>query len=592
MFAKVSERVMHRVRWVLICSWIVLIISLFFDPISAAWTDPQTGIMGDTQGDGIVGHAICVLFQGQCLPQLEVYPVGARIFWGMVIPLAIFIVMALGHETWRRICPLYFFSQIPRALGLDPRRSLTEDHWLVRNHLYFQFGLFFMGLTLRHLGINTYRPLLGLFLILTLGTASTVVFLYGGRSWCHYVCPFGMVQMVFTGPGGLLDSQAHKAPARSITQSMCRTMDDRGQAQSACVSCKSACLDIDSEKSYWQSLRQPGRKLVQYGYLGIVIGYFVYYWISAGNLNYYFSGAWSHEVFEWKSLISPGFYWNGQAIALPKWIAAPLTMATFVALSYWICDQAERYYRRVLNQRQGMIASDAIAELSTHRIFSLCSFLAFNLFFVYGGRPELLRFPLWIQFLGQTMVILVSSLWLAKVWQRSSDRYMREGLADNLRRQLKKLPVNVSLLLEGRSVDQLNSDEVYILAKTLPNMTGRDRRTIYQAVLLEALQAEHVTSVTSLIVLEKVRQVLGITENQHYEALGELSQNHQTFHLIYPESPKTLNRERRQGSNLSRADLSRADLSRSDLSRSDLSRSDLSRSEDALTRLRQDNDSN
>lgn len=560
MLAKVPERMMHRVRWLMICGWVVLIVSLFFDPISAAWTNPETGMMGDRS------LYECIQFQGQCLTDMDLYPVGARIFWGIVIPLAIFIVVVLGHEAWRRICPLYFFSQIPRALGLQPRRSLTENHWLVRNHFYLQFSLFFVGLTLRHLVINTSRPLLGFFLILTLLTASTVVWLYGGRSWCHYVCPFGMVQTVFTGPGGLLDSQAHKAAPRSLTQSMCRTIDPQTkQEQSACISCKSACMDIDAEKSYWQSLKQPGRKLVQYGYLGLVIGYFVYYWLYAGNLDYYFSGAWSHERFQISRLFSPGLFWQGRAIALPKLVAAPLTMAIFVVLTCWIVSQIERYYITFWNQKHGAIDSEQV----THRLFSLCSFLAFNLFFIYGGRPELLRMPLWIQFLAQAIVILVSSLWLATVWRRSSDRYMRESLADNLRRQLKKLPINISLLLDGRSVDQLNSDEVYILAKTLPQVTQQDRLILYQGVLVDALQAEHVTSVTSLVVLQKMRQVLGVTEEQHYQLLGTLSQDHQTFHLIYPELPKTIHRDRRKVDQLPPSLL-----------------------QEVLTRFRQDNDSN
>ena len=46
-----------------------------------------------------------------------------------------------------------------------------------------------------------------------------VVFLYGGRSWCHYFCPFGIAQMVFTGPRGLLGSEAYKVSYNHIPQS-------------------------------------------------------------------------------------------------------------------------------------------------------------------------------------------------------------------------------------------------------------------------------------------------------------------------------------------------------------------------------------
>ena len=133
-----------------------------------------------------------------------------------------------------------------------------------------------------------------------------MIFLYGGRSWCHYVCPFGVVQTVFTGPRGLLGSNATETPAPSIPQSMCRTVDVvQNQEKSACVGCKSACMDIDSEKSYWNDLDKPGRRFVQYGYLGLVIGYFLYYWLYAGNLDYYFSGAWTHEENQLSTLWNP-----------------------------------------------------------------------------------------------------------------------------------------------------------------------------------------------------------------------------------------------------------------------------------------------
>jgi len=39
------------------------------------------------------------------------------VLWGAVVPTSIFILLVFGHEFWRRICPLSFLSQIPRALG-------------------------------------------------------------------------------------------------------------------------------------------------------------------------------------------------------------------------------------------------------------------------------------------------------------------------------------------------------------------------------------------------------------------------------------------------------------------------------------------
>lgn len=41
MFSRISEQQMHRVRWVLTCAWLLLIASLFYDPVSPLITSPD-----------------------------------------------------------------------------------------------------------------------------------------------------------------------------------------------------------------------------------------------------------------------------------------------------------------------------------------------------------------------------------------------------------------------------------------------------------------------------------------------------------------------------------------------------------------------
>ena len=408
MLSQISERRMHWVRWVIVFGWILLIISLLYDPISAGWTAPDSSVafFRDAQILAAASSETCIKVQGDCLAE-TVYPIGTRVFWGMVVPGAIMIVLVFGHETWRRICPLYFLSQIPRALGLKALLKVKKNQWLLQNHFYLQFVLFFIGLNARILFVNSDRLMLALFLLLTILSAITIVFLYGGRSWCHYVCPFGMVQTVFTGPRGLLGSYAHTAKPKTLTQSMCRIPNqETGIDQSACVGCKTACMDIDAEKSYWQQLSQPGRRLVQYGYLGLVMGYFMYYWLYSGNFAYYFSGVWTHEPSQLSTLLRPGFYLFQTPIPIPKLVAAPMTLAAFVGFSCGICTRLERSYRGYLRRTQPSISK----EQAIHRVFSICTFIAFNLFFVYGGRPEINRLPLSFQFTFQGGVVLVSAL--------------------------------------------------------------------------------------------------------------------------------------------------------------------------------------
>jgi hypothetical protein len=119
MLNQIQERQMHLVRWILAIGWSILILSLFYDPISARLTDLDTAfaLFHDPEN--------CVLVQGHCLVAQWPYPIGTRLFWGMIIPSAIFFLLTFGHEAWRRICPLYFFSQLPRALE---HRYRSEAH--------------------------------------------------------------------------------------------------------------------------------------------------------------------------------------------------------------------------------------------------------------------------------------------------------------------------------------------------------------------------------------------------------------------------------------------------------------------------------
>ncbi|MEO0707162.1 MAG: 4Fe-4S binding protein [Cyanobacteria bacterium J06649_5] len=481
MLSTLSERKLHAIRWGIFLAWALLIASLFYDPVSALLTHPNTH--WSPLADQTIARATiptdCVSTQGYCIP-LKPYAIGTRVFWGMVVPSAIFVVLVFGHEFWRRLCPLYFFSQLPRALGLQPLLTIDHNQWLKQNHFYVQFTLFFLGLNARILFVNSVRPLAAVMFILTLLAAASTVALYGGRSWCHYVCPFGMVQTVFTGPRGLLDSQAHKAAPYSLTQSMCRTTLPKAQAtpnnaqqngeQSACISCKSACMDIDAEYAYWAQLHQPGRQLVQYGYLGLVIGYFSYYALYAGNFGYYFSGVWSHEPVSMMTLLGDGFYVFNQAIPIPKLFAAPLTLAAFAAASCWLCTRLERLYRGHLKHH----SADATAEESLHKIFSLCTFVAFNIFFIYGGRPEINNLPVAAQLSFQALIAIVSSLWLYRTWGRSQSHYQQESLASKRLRQLKKLSININELLnaagDSRSIEQLSAEEINILTQTLPHI--------------------------------------------------------------------------------------------------------------------------
>jgi hypothetical protein len=349
MTRQIAESHMHGVRWLLTMAWLILIASLFYDPISAQLTDPSHTWSPFAQ-------SIDCQFQGQSM-ESAAYPMGARIFWSMVIPLVIATLLIFGHDTWRRICPLSFMSQIPRALGWRRQKRvlnqatgkvtkelvMIENSWVGRNALTVQMALLFVGLSVRLILVNSDRQWLGVFLLVTIGAAITVGYLYGGKSWCHYFCPMAPVQMIYGSPRSVLTPKVESVSP--ITQSMCRTIAPSGQEKSTCEGCKSNCLDIDAENAYWQTIQQPDRQLLYYGYVGLVIGFYAYFGLYSGNSNFISCGIW-RDTTQMETLLMPGFYLFGQAIAIPKLIAVPLTLGSCTAVSYGLGRLIESGFRR------------------------------------------------------------------------------------------------------------------------------------------------------------------------------------------------------------------------------------------------------
>jgi len=526
--SQMTERQMHRVRWVLTLGWLVMIGSLFWDPFTPYLANLDVPLNPFRfRGDQ------CVQVQGQCLAQ---HPgaIALFVFWSLVVPASILILLMFGHETWRRICPLSFVSQIPRALGIQRKRKveskggaatryelfkIRKDSWLGKNHLYVQFALLTIGLAARLLVLNSNAIALGIFLCATLVAAIAVGFLYEGKSWCQYFCPMAPVQLVFNGPRGLLGSEAHQGPRQTVTQSMCRTVDKEGNEKSACVGCQSPCIDIDAERNYWETSSKSGRRFVQYGYVGLLLGFFIYYYLYAGDFDYLFSGAWLREENVLGTLFSPGFYLANQSIAIPKLAAIPLTLVTFVSLSYFSLSAFENWYQRYCKRSPQPISK----QQATHTIFSLCTFFCFNAFFFFGSRSLLNAFPFYVHLLFNGLIVLISTLWLSRTLGRSSELYTRESLANSLRRQLGKLTIDFSRFLEGRSMADLKAEEVYVLAKVLPGVNQEQSLQVYKGVLRETLEQGNADSASSLDVLRPIRQELNIKDEDHFTVLTELS---------------------------------------------------------------------
>ncbi|MGY6528668.1 MAG: cyclic nucleotide-binding domain-containing protein [Cyanobacterium sp.] len=521
MFNQTKETTMHSVRWVLTVGWLILILSLFYDPISPIITAPDN-VDSFLRVD--VGR--CILVQGQCLEK-DFYYLGAPIFWGIIVPSSIFMLLIFGHELWRRICPLSFLSQIPRALGWQRKIKtvsksgsvrfqiprVEQDSWLGRNFLYVQMGWFFVGLCSRILFINADRLALAIWLLFTIFVAIFVGYYYGGKSWCNYFCPMAPVQKIYAEPNALLGSKAHMDDNK-ITQSMCRIVEN-SEEKSACVACQSPCIDIDSERSYWDGIIKGDRTILYYGYFGLVIGYFLYYYLYAGNWEYYFSGIWAYEQNQLGTLFAPGFYIFGQPINIPKIIAVPLTLGSFTIISIYLGKTTEK----IVNKKYHHQFSQ---EIIRHRIFTLVTFIIFDFFFIFAGRSWLTLLPIEIQYVWDFSLVFLSSIWLYKTWYKTPQTYNKESLTSRLRKQLKKLGLNISRFVEDKSLENLNTDEVYVLAKVLPEFTKNKRQEVYKNVLKESLEEGYVNTVSSLEMLSQMRWELSISDDEHRNILIEL----------------------------------------------------------------------
>lgn len=542
-FFRVSEGKLHWIRTALLLGWVTIILSMFWDPITPHLTNPSAiGSPFRLNPDIYLNIDRCVKIRTDCILE-QPFSLGTLLWWAAFVPAAILILLVLGHEFWRRICPLSFVSQLPRALGIQRTRKLIdpisgeirrepviidENSWLGKNHLIVQFGLFILGLWARLVFVNGHRFTLGCFLIATIISAIVVGYLYAGKSWCQYFCPMAPVQMVYTGPRSLLGSKAHLQPRGSVTQSMCRIIGADGVEESACVGCKRSCIDTDAENTYWAELNKPGRKLIQYGYLGMVLAFYWYFYLYAGNWDYYFSGAWAHEETLLDRLLDPGFYISGVAVPIPKIIAPLLLFAVAVTATYSVGIWLEKQYRSYRRRRQQPVSK----EQAQHVIFSLFTVVSFWAFFVFGSRPTLNRFPMIVPAIN-VVIVIVGVLWLLQTINRKRAHYDRERTSIMLRRQLHHFDLPDSWL-DGRSIEDLSADEVHLLIKA----SHGSRIQAYLGVVQELLEQGVIEASDSLHFCRNLRQSLGLSDGDHQDVIRQIP-SHLLYHVPAPQPVST-----------------------------------------------------
>jgi len=522
MLSSTSEKKLRYVRAFILVAWLVLILSLFWDPFTSFLTDPANAF------SPFAPWVSAIQVQGRWVDQ-NPYPIGNRIFWTLILPFLPLTFMVLGHETWRRICPLSFVSQIPGYLNL--RRMIYADEnkterkvgllplihrnsWLAKNALYVQFGLLFLGLCCRLWFANSDRAGLAYMMLTVLFFALLTGYLWGGKTWCNYFCPIGVVQKIYTEPRGLFDSKPH-IKIVSLPQSMCRTPGVNGD-RSACVGCTPSCPDIDLEKSYWETFTNPQLKNVYFAFFGLIWGFYVFFYLYAGNWDYYFSGIWTHEDDAISSLLQPGLFINETTIPLPKVLSVPLVLGVFVAFAVFLGNMLGRYYIQIRQRWQPNISAEALI----HQILIFTAYLAINSFYLFGGRPTLNLLPSALVNVIDVLICCLTTMWFVLALRRSALRFKHEGLAPLFIKQFHELKSDLSLFIGSRTVEDLNADEVCMLAAAPGMQSDEARLTLYRDLLVEYSEAGASPQILARIWDTRTR--LGISLAEHLNLTNEL----------------------------------------------------------------------
>lgn len=512
---------MLSVRGLLLFAWLVLIASLFYDPVSELWTHPDAGPFAISSTP--------VMLQDHVLTSTP-YSMGSRLFWTMVVPILPLFLMVFGHEAWRRICPLSLASQIPGYLGIRRRRSAVErrtgqikriiplisrNGWLERNSWYVQFGLLFCGIIARLLLINTDRYALAVALLSVIGAAMLTGVLWGGKTWCNFFCPANVVQKIYTEPRGLLESSPQFSRP-SLPQSMCRSPSKKGDV-STCVACKSNCADIDLQRSYWNGVTETPRRNVYYMFFGLIIGFYGFYYLYSGSWDYYFSGIWTHEDGVRSKILQPGLYLFGHTIAIPKLITAPLVLAIACVLALGLGRGLEALYRKVRANDTSMTE-----QIIVHHCLCVAAWMSINAFYLFGGRPNILLLPSLSGRIVDIVIVSLTTMWLWQALMQSPERYQQEGMAAGLLKQLKKLKLDGAAIPGNKKIENLRPSEIYLLANMLPAFSHKEKLSAYSKMLEEQIAKGTTGSQTSFKLFEDFRMQMNITEEEHSMALDQL----------------------------------------------------------------------
>ncbi|HTJ43122.1 MAG TPA: 4Fe-4S binding protein, partial [Kofleriaceae bacterium] len=438
-----------------------------------------------------------------CVALATTFPVllgiehGNRILWTMCIAALPFFWTVAGYHVWRRVCPLAVVGQVGRLVGRPGARKAGD--WLSKNYLYVQLGLMWVGLSMRLIATNGSGTWVAGFLGVVAVVALTISFAYAGKTWCNYICPVGLVEKIYTEP----------APAARPS--------DAGRVNSQCapcVACKKHCPDIDLEQGYWKEMQETPRRVAYFAWPGLVVGFYVYYWLVAHTWDYYFTGAWTYEKDLPSKMFDAGFWF---ATSVPRVIAAPLSLIVFGAASFLIASTIEKLALAYATRKLAPDAKDAKQDREEatirvrHRMLAVCGFAAFNAFYFFAGQPTLRRLPAWVVTGWGALVVFSSAAIFFRRWGRKEADYVQEKFAEKI---LKKWEW-------GEAPPSDNLQDIYLL-HTERTKQREARLRAYKETVRE-LVADGTVTRGELVILDSLRAQLGVTDKEHQKVIAELS---------------------------------------------------------------------
>jgi len=449
----------------------------------------------------VAARVIMVLALAATIPTILSIEHGNRLVWTVCIAALPFFWMTFGYYLWRRICPLAVAGQIGRLVGRPGTRKMGD--WMAANYLLVQLALMIVALSLRLTVTNGSDVGLAIFLGAVVLAAVVVSFVFGGKTWCNFICPVGMVEKMYTEP-----ARSSTGTAREVT-SQC----------TPCVACKKHCPDIDVEQGYWKEAADRPRRIVYFAWPGIVAAFYVYYYLASGSWSYYFSGVWTYE--RPLQVTTPGFYF---APEIPRFVAAPLTLIAFGVLSFAVFAGLE-----LLVRRARPLAAGATPEQMQqrdlrvrHGMLAFAGLVAFNAFYCFAGQPTLQRLPGWVV-TGWGLLVVFSStaIFMRRIWRRE-DQYVQEKFAQKI---LKKWEWG-----DAPPSDDLK--DIYLL-HTERTKQREARLRAYKETVREMV-ADGLVTRAELAILDSLRAQLGISDKDHQKLVGELSaEERQLFDPAY-----------------------------------------------------------